>query len=78
MQNDLNMLTNWLNINRLKLNVKKTKVLLFNREALFPNVELFINGEPLDVVTQVKFLGVIVNNSLSFHPDYTVLHNRLQ
>ena len=45
MQSDLNSLQGWLCANMLKLNVSKTKVLLFNRENLFPNIALCIDNE---------------------------------
>ena len=55
LQKDLDHLNGWLSTNRLKLNVKKTKTLLFNKEGLFPNVELSINGYPLETVTSFRF-----------------------
>ena len=47
MQLDLSSLTNWLTMNKLKLNVGKTKSLLFNQEGLVPNVDLIIDNPGL-------------------------------
>ena len=77
MQNDLNNLSKWLSVNNLKLNVKKTKVLLFSSEGISPNPHLEIYGHELDVVESFKFLGLWVDNNLSFSTHFTNVYNKL-
>ena len=77
MQSDLNSLSEWLSVNTLKLNVKKTKILLFNKDGLFPSIDLGINGESIETVTNFKFLGVHIDSCLSFMTHYSVLHTNL-
>ena len=59
MQFDLDKLYEWLKVNRLKLNVAKTKSMVFSREGLNPNVELIIDKQYIETVSSFKFLGVI-------------------
>ena len=59
MQSDLQNLAVWLKLNSLKLNTKKTKCMLFNKEGLFPNLCITIEGEELEMVIEFKFLGTV-------------------
>ena len=64
-------------MNRLKLNVGKTKTLLFNKEGLFPNVELSIDGEVIESVRTFKFLGIMLDTALKFQEQRSELHAKL-
>ena len=77
LQDDLNSLLSWLRVNKLKLNTKKTKVLLFNKDGLFPNVELSVYNDTIECVTYFKFLGVWLDHTLSFDHHYMHLHEKL-
>ena len=58
MQFKLNSISHWLKLNRLKVNVKKTKSVLFNREGLSPNIHLEIDDEEIEAVKEYKLLGI--------------------
>ena len=67
----------WLENNRLKLNITKTKSMLIanqNSMKYFRDNGLAfdIQGNSLDIVSEIKYLGVIIDSSLSFkrHIDY--------
>ena len=77
MQNDLDNLADWLYVNDLKLNVAKTKSILFNAEGLMPNVELSLNKQPIECVCDFKFLGVHLDNTLNFDSHYLVVYKKL-
>ena len=77
MQDDLESLCEWLKINRLKLNVQKTKSMLLNVEGLSLAVELSIDGELIETVKTFKFLGVHIDNRLIFENHYKVLYDKL-
>lgn len=68
-ESDLNSLYEWLNMNKLKLNVGKTKCMVMNCEF---NVNLKINGEDIQQVREIKYLGVKLDSELNFkgHMDY--------
>ena len=78
MQHDLNLLHNWLKVHSLKLNVLKTKCLLFNKDGLFPKIDITIDNEVIESVTSFKFLGVLLNSALSFNAHYAELYAKLQ
>ena len=77
MQSDLNRLYEWLCINSLRLNVNKTKIILFNNEGLTPTVLLEINGEKINNVWDFKFLGVYFDHTLSFEKHFSELYVKL-
>ena len=51
----------------MKLNEKKTKQIIFNfnRDKQF-TTEVRLKGEPLEIVDEVKLLGVIINKDLKW------------
>ena len=57
---------------RIKLNPKKTKVIIFSRSLLTRKAEfnLTLYGEPLKIYPQVKFLGIIFNSKLTFQKHF--------
>ena len=57
----------WLEANKLSLNVAKTKFMFFhtsNRLVIYPN--LLINGRRFERVTQFSFLGLILQSNMSW------------
>ena len=76
-QHDLNQLSAWLRLNCLKLNVKKTKLLLFNREGLKLYIDLEVDGESIEMVFELKFLGITLDAELSFGPQFRILYDKL-
>ena len=70
---DLNVIAEWLKVNRLSLNVKKTHYMVFsNTKVKSDNIELKIEGETISEVSKTKFLGVIIDNRLNWqhHINY--------
>jgi hypothetical protein len=71
---ELPRLIDWLNANRLSLNIKKKHVMVFKNKEGSNNVpKITLNGEILDIVTETKFLGVILDSGLTWknHIIYT-------
>ena len=65
---ELAKISDWLSANRLSLNVGKSKLLYFtnkNRNTL-KDIEIKINGETLKEVDSAKYLGVHMDNALSW------------
>ena len=77
LQSDLNSLADWLSVNSLKLNVKKTKTMLFNAEGLTPNINLMIYGESIECATEFKFLGLTLDVTLAFDQHFLNLYRKL-
>ena len=70
---DLYFLSEWLTANKIALNNTKTEVILFRdpRKAITYPVTLFLDNIALSFSTHVKYLGVILDEHLSFkaHTD---------
>lgn len=59
--------SHWLQNSCLHLNTKKTVCMFFSHQpAGGEKPSVLVNGERLDVVEQVKYLGVIFNSNLTF------------
>ena len=70
---DLSRLRTWLNSNRLSFNVAKTPSMLVSTKARRKtldksnqNLQVKINGTELDVVSRIKYLAVLLDNSLDW------------
>ena len=68
MQTDINKLFKWLNINKLYININKTNVLLFNirNNNENKNLNLYINNIKLKEVTEIKIVGVYIDDKLNW------------
>ena len=77
MQRDLDNLYIWLCTNSLKLNVAKTKVMVFNVEGLTPNIALHIEGQYIENVTSFNFLGITLDHQLHFEKHYFSVYRKL-
>ena len=65
---ELDKLYLWLNVNRLSLNIDKTNFLIFHpyNKPLKQNVTIKINKKATSEKDFIKYLGVLVNSSLSW------------
>ena len=73
-QQDVNRLIKWCHVNRLSINVKKTKLVFHPHNVnVLNNVhdDIKISGEPVHYVTSYLYLGVDIDNLLTFKPYYT-------
>ena len=64
----LKNLANWLNANKICLNVSKTEVVLFKSSRKFTDVplKLKLNGKRLYPTNSVKYLGISINENLNW------------
>ena len=74
LQEDLDLIINWLAVNKLSLNVGKTKTTLFANRYFRGDtrMSLRVGNEELEQVDKYKYLGIILDNNLTFaeHIDY--------
>ena len=69
MSEDLNVLCKWCQSNQLTINQKKTKIMLFGTRNMMrrgTQPDTFINGFKLQYVTHFNYLGIKLDNSLTF------------
>ena len=68
---ELKKVTQWIRANKLSLNFQKTKYMLFSNSIDALPINLVFDDIPLENVSHIKFLGIIVDAKLSwkFHID---------
>ena len=66
MNSEISKLIIWLNINKLKLNVKKTHFMIFspNRNHIVIDTKLYVGTDEIHQVAFTKFLGVILDDKM--------------
>ena len=77
---DLKKISDWLKANRLSLNIKKSKLILFQKkQSNFDNkcISIKIDGRKLDPADSVKYLGVYIDKFVSWDFHITQLSNKL-
>ena len=65
--NELSKMMEWLNANRLSLNIDKTNFMIFRpkgKKEICPTIH--INGSSIQEVDDAKFLGIIIDNKLNW------------
>ena len=71
---ELCTIVNWLNSNKMSLNIEKTHFMVFKpkRRMIYESCNITINGCKIDEVKYTKFLGVMIDSELSWknHIDY--------
>lgn len=72
----------YLSINKLKLNVAKTKAMIFTTKYKYgfldiDNIKLNINGEQIEIVSTVKYLGFQLDNFLSFDSHFDYIYKKI-
>ena len=67
---ELEKINTWLMSNKLSLNVEKTKYIIFrypqSRNRNIPKLYLHINGKPIEQVQYFDFLGIVINENLTW------------
>ena len=67
---ELNLINEWLMVNKLSLNISKTKYMIFRLPnspvARTPILEIKINNTLIEKVTKFDFLGLVISETLSW------------
>ena len=79
LNNELNRLSIWLGANRLSLNIKKTKFMVFkpSQKRSSVKIQLLINGHKLDQVKETIFLGVMLDENLNWKSEISHVANKV-
>ena len=74
---ELSYVTDWLNANKLTLNVKKSNLILFkNAKKPAKTLNIKIKGEQIEEKEYTKYLGILIDNKLSW--NYHIKHTNLK
>lgn len=77
---ELDKVSIWLQANRLSLNLKKCTFMAFSKSKKklnLRNCQVKINNEPIQRVTNTKFLGVYIDECLSWNIHIKELENKI-
>ena len=79
---ELEKVFQWFNANKLSLNKDKTKYTFFHKAREKDNIPLklpafFINDKEIERVISIKFLGVLIDEHLTWKEHITVIENKV-
>ena len=66
---ELKLITDWLSLNKLSLNAKKTKMMVFHHKQKIVNsnlLKLYINSKKIECVKEFNFLGIMLDENLNW------------
>lgn len=76
--NTINKIIEWLSCNNLKINLSKTKIMQFyQRMNKTPSLYIHNNGNKIEEVAMTKFLGLIIDNKLTWNEQADTICKRL-
>ena len=75
---ELTLVSDWFASNKLSLNLGKTNFILFHsRKKVMYEFSLSFNGHPIIRVSSCKFLGVIIDDRLTWLPHISNIKNKI-
>jgi len=79
MNNELINIVKWLHCNKLSLNIGKTHTMLFtgNKHMHIRSNNIYIEGITIETVVKTKFLGVIIDNKLTWKEHINYICNKI-
>ena len=69
----------WINANKLSLNIDKTKYIIFHTKGRKFSLDhnVYLNNKVIERVSTIKFLGVIVDSTLSWSEHAKLVKNKI-
>lgn len=74
---ELHKLSIWLNCNKLSLNIDKTHFMLFCTRKPTREIHISLNNHCIAEARTTKFLGVIIDNKLSWKDHIAYIHTKI-
>lgn len=79
LQEGLNLMAEYCNRWKLKVNVDKTKVMVFRKGGTLPrNLSFYYNGQQLEIISKFRYLGVVFTAGGSFSETLNTLAGQAQ
>jgi len=79
MNQELEKINVWVKVNKLAVNVSKTKYIIFrpSKKRIHESVTIRLNNETINEVNETKFLGVIMDRKMSWQPHIMYIKNKI-
>ena len=80
MQKELNLLSIWLQANKLSLNGQKTYYIIFHRARIkltSHTFDLYMGDSIITATDKLKYLGVIIDDNITWIPYITYVKNKV-
>ena len=77
LEREANKVILWFNANKLIINVSKTSCMLFSNKRNTPQLNITLNDSVLEVQTETTFLGVVIDNKLSWKAHISHISGKL-
>jgi hypothetical protein len=77
LNDDLKLLMDWMNYNKLCVNVEKTKCMIFTSRRVYQSPCIKMNGIEVEIVGTYKYLGLTIDDGLTFHDHIILLKKKL-
>ena len=77
MKNECNKVLDWLLANKLIINLNKTFLMVFTNRKRQAEISININNHTIKEINECKFLGVMLDNKLSWKSHITHISNKI-
>jgi hypothetical protein len=77
LNDDLKILSDWMNYNRLAVNVDKTKCMIFSSRKNYQMPHIIMNDVDVEIVKTFKYLGLTIDDGLTFHGHIISIKKKL-
>ncbi len=74
---ELTKIKRWFDVNKLSLNISKTKFIIFGNRPINQRVQIIIDNVEVERVFENKFLGVVIDHKLCWKPHINFLKNKI-
>ena len=74
---ELDKVNVWIKLNKLTLIVEKTKCMFFRKKITPDKISLSIDNKRIDAVSHFNFLGLLIDENLSWKNHMTMVKNKL-
>ena len=75
--NELIKVNDWLKVNKLSVNYNKTNYIIFTKRKAKFKFNIKLEGHTIERVTNIKYLGVILNEKLHWAPHIHHIKNKI-
>ena len=73
---ELEKVNTWLKLNKLSINVNKTKCLFFNKRRHHIPLQFLMNNGSTDVVQHFNYLGIMLDENMSWKTHIAMVRNK--